>query len=361
MRIIFFIIIFLFINCTSNINKIDNEELRLNEKLASDLIQLSINCVDKKFPYKVGYRYIDSTWIRPHYKLTPSFYGCWDWHSAVHGHWSMIKILKEFPNIKEAEKIREIIRKNLSKNNLEKEFQFFQNDFAKGFERTYGWAWLMLLYSELETWNDIEAKNWSKNLKPLVDLLSERTIIFLNKLSKPLRPGTHANTAFSFSLMYEYAQKTNNEKLLNKIKEYSIKHFSYDKNCPVNYEPSGTDFLSPCLAEASLMSKILSEKEFNNWLSKFFPSFKEENFGSIITPPEVLDPKDPGIGHLIGLMFHRAWTLNDVANKIQNDDKKLFLYKISKNHTKKGFELMFDSGYGGEHWLATFAIYNFTR
>ena len=219
----------------------------------------------------------------------------------------------------------------------------------------------MLLYSELETWDDIEAKNWSKNLKPLVDLLSERTIIFLNKLSKPLRPGTHANTAFSFSLMYEYAQKTNNEKLLNKIKEYSIKHFSYDKNCPVNYEPSGTDFLSPCLAEASLMSKILSEREFNNWLSKFFPSFKEENFGSIITPPEVLDPKDPGIGHLIGLMFHRAWTLNDVANKIQNDDKKLFLYKISKNHTKKGFELMFDSGYGGEHWLATFAIYNFTR
>ena len=107
--------------------------------------------------------------------------------------------------------------------------------------------------------------------------------------------------------------------------------------------------------------KNFIEKEFNNWLSKFFPSFKEENFGSIITPPEVLDPKDPGIGHLIGLMFHRAWTLNDVANKIQNDDKKLFLYKISKNHTKKGFELMFDSGYGGEHWLATFAIYNFTR
>ena len=361
MRITFFIIIFLFISCTNNINKINNKELKLDEKLASNLIQLSISCVDKKFPYKVGYRYIDSTWIRPHYKLTPSFYGCWDWHSAVHGHWSMVKILKEFPNIKEAKNIREKIKKNLNKNNLEKEFQFFQNDFAKGFERTYGWAWLMLLYSELETWDDIEAKNWSKNLKPLVDLLSERTIIFLNKLSKPLRPGTHANTAFSFSLMYEYAQKTNNEKLLNKIKEYSIKHFSYDKNCPVNYEPSGTDFLSPCLAEASLMSKILSEREFNKWLSKFFPSFKEENFGSIITPPEVLDPKDPGIGHLIGLMFHRAWTLNDVANKIQNDDKKLFLYKISKNHTKKGFELMFDSGYGGEHWLATFAIYNFTR
>ena len=157
---------------------------------------------------------------------------------------------------------------NLNKNNLEKEFQFFQNDFAKEFERTYGWAWLMLLYSELETWDDIEAKNWSKNLKPLVDLLSERTIIFLNKLSKPLRPGTHANTAFSFSLMYEYAQKTNNEKLSNKIKEYSIKHFSYDKNCPVSYEPSGTDYLSPCLAEASLMSKILSEKEFNNWLNE---------------------------------------------------------------------------------------------
>ena len=111
MRFTFFIIIFLFISCTSNINKIDNEELKLDEKLASDLIQLSINCVDKKFPYKVGYRYVDSTWIKPHYKHTPSFYGCWDWHSAVHGHWSMVKILKEFPNIKEAENIRTKIRK----------------------------------------------------------------------------------------------------------------------------------------------------------------------------------------------------------------------------------------------------------
>ena len=361
MKFKFLILLLIILSCSKNISENNVKELNLNKELASKLIELSINCVDKKYPYKIGYRYSDSTWIKPHYEITPSFYGCWDWHSAVHGHWSMVKILKEFPNIKEAKTIKEKLRKNLNKDNLDKELAFFQNDFAKGFERTYGWAWLMLLYSELITWDNVEANNWAKNLKPLIDLLSSRTRDFLKILSKPLRPGTHSNTAFSFSLMFEYAEKTNDIKLMEAIKNYSIKHFSYDKDCPVNYEPSGTDFISPCLAEAELMSKILSRKEFNIWINKFFPSFSENKFKNIIKPPIVLDPQDPGIGHLIGLMFHRSWTLKKISSSIDNDKSSKLLRNISNNHSIKGFDIMFDSGYGGEHWLSTFAIYNFTR
>ena len=337
------------------------ENIKLNQKLANELVSLSVKCVDQKYPYKIGYRYIDESWLKPHYELTPSFYGCWDWHSAVHGHWAMVKILKDFPEIADRDIILSKLDKNLSEENLNKEFQFFKQDFAKGFERTYGWAWLMKLYSELVSWDHDKAQTWANNMKPLVDLLSERTILFLDKLSTPLRPGTHANTAFSFSLMIEYSKVANDNLLFNKIKEYSIKNFLGDINCPVQYEPSGTDFLSPCLAEAALMSQILEKREFNEWLYKFLPSFDERSFGNIINPPEVLDPEDPGIGHLIGLMFHRAWTLKDIAINLEKNSDKNLLLQIAKNHSEEGYNIMFESGYGGEHWLATFAIYNFSK
>ena len=354
------LIIIMITGCSENkVEKIEN--IRLNEKLAKELVSLSVKCVDKKYPYKIGYRFSDESWLKPHYELTPSFYGCWDWHSAVHGHWAMVKILKDYPDIMDKDVILFKLDKNLSKENLSKEYQFFKQDFAKGFERTYGWAWLMKLYSELVSWDNEKAQKWANNMKPLVDLLSKRTILFLDKLSTPLRPGTHANTAFSFSLMIEYSIVANDKLLFNKIKEYSIKNFLGDINCPVQYEPSGTDFLSPCLAEAALMSQILEKREFNDWLYKFLPSFDEVSFGNIINPPEVLDPEDPGIGHLIGLMFHRAWTLKDIAMKLENNSNKNLLLKIAKKHSEEGYNIMFESGYGGEHWLATFAIYNFSK
>ena len=359
---IFILTFFLFsIGCSYKQELQNIENIKLNENLAKELVSLSIKCVDKKYPYKIGYRFVDEDWLKPHYEITPSFYGCWDWHSAVHGHWAMVKILKDFPEISDRDIIIEKLDNNLSEMNLNKEFEFFSQDFAKGFERTYGWAWLMKLYSELISWENENAQKWASNMKPLVNLLSDRTIEFLDKLSTPLRPGTHANTAFSFSLMIEYATIAEDEELMSKIKEFSINNFLKDKNCPINYEPSGTDFLSPCLAEASLMSSILNKQQFNDWFYKFIPSFKKESFGNIINPPEVLDPEDPGIGHLIGLMFHRAWTLKDIAEKLNNNSDKKLLKTIAKNHSESGYNIMFKSGYGGEHWLATFAIYNFSK
>ena len=331
----------------------------LDEERAVELVNLSLKCVDKKFPYKIGYRFNSPEWIKPHYEVTPSFYGCWDWHSAVHGHWTMIKILKLFPNISVKDEIRLKLRKNLSKKRLEAEYRFFtDNDFAKTFERTYGWAWLMKLYSELITWDDPEGKNWAENMRPLVYLLSQKTIDYLQILTSPLRPGTHVNTAFSFSLMHDYAMETNDKDLLNSIKKFSNKYFTSDTDCPTGYEPSGTDFLSPCLAEAESMSKTMEKDNFSNWLTRFLPPLTDDKFSPLLSPPLVLDPKDPGIGHLIGLMFHRAWTMNQLASVLPSSDERGDVFtRLAAIHARAGYDIMFDSGYGGEHWLATFAVY----
>ena len=181
-KIYFTVISLVILGCAeSNHEKIQN--IRLNEKLANELVSLSVKCVDQKYPYKIGYRYVDESSLKPHYELTPSFYGCWDWHSAVHGHWAMVKVLKEFPEISYGDLIISKLEKNLTEDNLKKEYEFFNQEFAKGFERTYGWAWLMKLYSELISWYFDKAQVWASNMKPLVDFLSERTISFLDKLS----------------------------------------------------------------------------------------------------------------------------------------------------------------------------------
>ena len=362
-----FFIIFFIASCSPN--KRSNSSLLkslpdvsapiLDEARAVELVNLSLKCVDKKFPYKIGYRFNSPEWIKPHYEVTPSFYGCWDWHSAVHGHWTMIKILKLFPNISVKDDIRLKLRKNLSKERLEAEYRFFNdNNFAKTFERTYGWAWLMKLYSELATWDDPEGQIWAENMLPLVNLLSQKTIDYLQVLTSPLRPGTHVNTAFSFSLMHDYAMETNDNDLLNSIKNFSNKYFSSDKDCPTRYEPSGTDFLSPCLAEAESMSKTMEKDRFSIWLRTFLPPLTDDKFSPLLSPPLVLDPKDPGIGHLIGLMFHRAWTMNQLASVLPSSDERGDVFtRLAAIHARAGYDIMFDSGYGGEHWLATFAVY----
>ncbi|MBH30436.1 MAG: hypothetical protein CMG71_00405 [Candidatus Marinimicrobia bacterium] len=330
---------------------------------AEELVQLSLDCVDRKFPYKIGYRFDGPEWIKPHYEVTPSFYGCWDWHSAVHGHWTMTKILKMYPDISVADSIRAKLSTNLSRQRLDAEFRFFtDNDFTKGFERTYGWAWLMKLYSELSTWDDKEGQAWARNMRPLAELLSRKTVDYLNVLSSPLRPGTHANTAFSFSLMYDYAVTVEDTALFNSIKQFSNRYFAPDRDCPTAYEPSGTDFLSPCLAEAESMSKTMGSDEFPDWLDMFLPAPADDRFHPLRSPPVVLDLKDPGIGHLIGLMFHRAWTMNQLASVLPSfDERREIFSRLAAIHAREGYTIMFDSGYGGEHWLATFAVYTMSE
>ncbi len=334
----------------------------LTESVAADFVDLSLHCVDRPYPYKIGYRFPSEDWVKPHTEVHPSFYGCWDWHSAVHGHWAMVKVLKTFPETDKKDSIRMKLRANLTKENLAAEYDFFANQsFTAGFERTYGWAWLLKLYAELATWEDEEGQLWKENMQPLAELLSRKTIDYLKVLSSPLRPGTHANTAFSFGLMTEYAEIMEDADLMNAMKAFSDQHFSPDKHCPTAYEPSGTDFISPCLAEAALMSKLMPTETYLSWFQDFLPSPSSTEIQSIENPPLVLDKEDPGIGHLIGLMFQRAWCLKQIAAVFDDTDpRKAYFLNIALKHIETGENIMFESGYGGAHWLATFAIYAYT-
>lgn len=334
----------------------------LTESVATDFVDLSLHCVDRPYPYKIGYRFPDEAWVKPHTEVHPSFYGCWDWHSAVHGHWAMVKVLKLFPDMPEKDSIRMKLRANLTQANLAAEYDFFAKEsFTKGFERTYGWAWLLKLYAELATWEDEEAQEWKANMQPLATLLSEKSVDYLKVLSSPLRPGTHANTAFSFGLMTEYALVMKDTTLLEAMKSFSGKHFASDQNCPTAYEPSGTDFISPCLAEAAVMTHFMESAAYLEWFKAFLPALDSPEFGTIASPPTILDKEDPSIGHLIGLMFQRAWCLKQIAAMFEDDDpRKAEFLNIADQHIRSGESIMFESGYGGAHWLATFAIYAYT-
>jgi len=195
----------------------------------------------------------------------------------------------------------------------------------------------------------------------LEDVIVERIFEYLFKLSVPVRSGTHHNTAFALVHIYDYAKTSEDDKLLVLLKKRGTDFYLQDRNCPLDYEPSGEDFISPCLAEADFMKRILTRGNFREWFDTFLPVKNPGQWESIVRPPEVLDKKDPKIGHLIGLSFHRAWAMKSIAAILENNDpRRQLLTKAALWHENEGLNMMFKSGYGGEHWLASFAIYLLT-
>jgi hypothetical protein len=330
----------------------------LDAKKAAEIVSISLACVDNEYPNKPGHIYVNDDSLKPPKMVTPVFYGCFDWHSAVHGHWTMVKILKMFPNIKESVEISKVLNSHFTPEKLAQELAFFNEKLHRSFERTYGWAWFLRLYAEIYTFDDPDAKRWAKNMQPLADELSKRIEKYLNKLTVSVRVGTHSNLAFGLNHIFDYAVATGNKSLQNIIKIKAKKFYLNDKTCPVAYEPSGVDFISPCMAEAYLMQRVLPQKEFVIWLNGFFPPLYSDDFHNLQAPPEIKDKKDYQIGHLIGLSFQRAWSMNGVAKALPDSDpRKEIFRKIADVHCEKGLSDMKESGYGGSHWLASFATF----
>jgi len=262
---------FIFISTT-----VISQELTLQQ--ANHLASLPLKCLQQEYPNKLGQLLIDSTEIQSPKKLHPTFYGCFDWHSSVHGHWSLVYLLKKFPNLANKEQIIQKLKTNLSKENIQVEIDYLNKKHEKSFERTYGWNWLLKLQLELETSNEPFAQELAQNLKPLSNIIINRYIEFLPKLLYPVRVGTHSNTAFGLTNAWDYALFSNNELLLKSIKENAIRLYQKDENCPFNWEPSGTDFLSPCMEEMALMQRILPKTAFLSWLKKFAPNLFKKDF-----------------------------------------------------------------------------------
>ena len=324
----------------------------LNIEQANRLLQLPIHCVNTEYPNKLNQTIGGDEDLKSPKELHPTFYGCFDWHSSVHGHWSLVSLLKKFPNLKDASKTKEILLTSISKENIEKEVAYFNKKYNKSYERTYGWAWLLKLAEELHTWNDPIAKELEQNLQPLTDLMVQKYIEFLPRLKYPIRVGEHSNTAFGLAFAWDYANTVGDKKLLKIINNSAKDYFMNDKNCPISWEPSGFDFLSACLQEAAIMKRVLQKNEFKNWFSEFLPKLKDKDFKLAVG--EVSDRTDGKLVHLDGVNFSRAWCLNKIANDLPEYNH---LKNVANKHINYSLPNVVGDNYEGGHWLGSFAIY----
>jgi len=354
----FKIILFLFLilNACDQISldkkEIQRTSLSLNTTQAHDLSLLPLNCLNKQYPNKLNQTLSHSSQIKQPKQLHPAFYGCFDWHSSVHGHWSLVYLLKKFPKLENAELIKSLLIDHISSENIITEVNYFNDAGNQSFERTYGWAWILKLAEELHTWDDPLAEQLEANLQPLTNHIVNAYMNFLPKLIYPIRIGEHSNTAYGLSLAYDYSKVVNHKPLKQLITSSVNRFYAKDRGCPMTWEPSGFDFLSPCLEEANLMRKVNSPKIFKSWLTSFLPSIRKTNFQ--LTPASVGDRTDSKLVHLDGLNFSRAWCLYGITETLP---EYAHLSSIADNHFNSAIKNVIGDHYSGAHWLGTFAIY----
>lgn len=330
--------------------------LQLNQKVASNFARLALKCIQREYPNKLDHVMNDSKEVLAPSVMHPVFYGCFDWHSSVHGHWMLVRILKMFPNAENVSAIRKALNENLTAENIKTEIAYLNQPNRKSFERTYGWAWLLKFQEELLEWNDEDGKKWCKNLQPLTDAFVKQYIEFLPKQNYPIRTGVHPNTAFGISFALDYARTSKNQLLEKVLTERALSYYKNDKNYDAKWEPGGEDFFSPALMEADLMRKILSAKDFVKWFNQFIPNIGKTK--NLLEPAIVTDRTDPKLVHLDGLNLSRAWCMYGIASQFPANKKlRKILTAAADKHAKVGLSMIFSGSYEGEHWLASFAVY----
>ncbi len=327
--------------------------LKLDYKTAEKFSALPLDCINIEYPNKLGQVLTDSSHLLGPKELHPIFYGCFDWHSAVHGHWLLAKVMNEFPDSDLSTEIVNLFDRQFTTRNVQIELLYFQPKLNQSYERTYGWAWLLKLYAELKSSPlDIE-HNWTAHLQSLTDFIAEKYKEFLPKMVYPIRVGEHTNTAFGLSLAIDYARIVEDVEFENLIIERSKDFYLEDEACPLGWEPSGFDFISPCLQEAELMSKVLDEKGYKKWLKSFLPQLFEDDFS--LEPGRVKDRTDGKLVHLDGLNFSRAWCFYSIAKSNPKISAKCI--ELGDTHLKASMAHVSESDYMGSHWLASFLIY----
>jgi len=334
-----------------NGEELPNITIVLDLKEANRLADLPLHCITNPLPYKSGHTIETDADLDMPQNHHPAFYGCFDWHSAVHGHWSLVYLIKEFPDLAKQTEARAKLHQNLTTGNIQKEVDYFtMNNYTKSFERTYGWAWIFKLQEELDTWDDNDAKEWARSLQPLTDHLVQAYIDYLPKLVYPIRVGEHSNSAFGLSFAYDYAKSANLEELKEMIERSALRFYQNDKGCPIHWEPSGYDFLSPCLQEIDIMRKVLNNESFDRWLADFLPELSNGTLD--LEPGKIRDRSDGKLVHLDGLNFSRAWCLYQLDNNVNAQN-------TADEHLAYSLEKITDGDYAGQHWLASFALYAF--
>ena len=330
---------------------------RLTVEGAARLAELPLRCIDQEYPNKTGHviEGAPDARLTPR-QLHPAFSGCFDWHSSVHGHWALVRLLKSFPDLPNKDRIREVFARSFSRENLEGEAAYFtQYEQGRQFERTYGWAWLLKLDEELRTWDDPGAREWSANFRPLTSKVVELWSSYLPKQTYPNRTGVHPNTAFGRVFALDWARSAGDQKfealIIGRAKEYYLQPLAL----AATVEPDGTDFLSPSLEIADLMRRILPQEDFAAWINRYL---SPDGLANVSKPPIVSDRSDYQIVHLDGLMFSRVWCLRGIGNALpEPDPRRALMLSSAEELLRQALPHIANGEYGGEHWLASFALY----
>lgn len=333
---------------------------------AQRFAKLALACVHKEYPNKLTHSLNSDADVAPPRKLTPAFYGCYDWHSSVHGHWLLARLARTFPDASFTPEARAALQQSLSEANIAQEVAYLKAEGRASFERPYGLAWLLQLGTELREWEKTDEsplpRELATNVQPLEQAAAERLKTWLPKLSHPVRAGEHSQTAFALGLAIDYARNTGDRDFLNLLLGKARDFFSGDKNCPLAYEPSGEDFLSPCLAEADVMRRVLAPGDFADWLRVFLPQIPNRGSDSWLQPERSTDPSDPKLAHIDGLNLSRAWMLEGIASGLAKTDPRLgALERCVAAHRSAGLAAVTGEHYEGGHWLGSFAVYLVTR
>lgn len=338
--------------------------------------ELALACVRREYPNKIDHVLNDASQLRSPRELHPAFYGCYDWHSAVHGHWLLARLLRTCGEpgdavLPEAD-IRETLGANLTAENIRAEDEYFRDPGRPSYERPYGWAWLLKLHEELYLWDDPEAERWFDALRPLAETIVGKYLSFFPKQKYPIRAGTHFNTAFGLAFARDYAEtlaggdkkhldarmRESLSRLKSLVSERARTYFADDRDAPAAWEPGGDDFLSPSLIEADLMRRVLDGAEFRHWFNDFLPGIEDGRPTTLLMPADVTDRSDPKIVHLDGLNLSRAWCMRSIASALPRDSPRRFvLTRAAARHAEATLRHVTSGDYAGEHWLATFAVY----
>ena len=333
-------------------------DLMLDPAAAGRFARLALACIHREYPNKISHVLGSDADVQPPRSLTPVFYGCFDWHSSVHGHWLLARLAREYPDAEFAAPARTALAISFTEELVASELAYLKDPGRVTFERPYGLAWLLQLTAELRSWNDADARHWATVLRPLEFEVAERIRTWLPKLRYPIRVGEHSQTAFAFGLIRDWSIVAGDTAMRELIDERSRSYYLSDVNCPLAYEPSGEDFLSPCLAEADLMRRVLSPAEFADWLRRFLPGIPRKTSGAWLEPGIVTDRKDPKLAHIDGLNLSRAWMLRGIASGLSGrDPRRAALEKTAARHAEAALPAVTGQHYEGGHWLGSFAVY----
>jgi hypothetical protein len=334
----------------------------LDAAAAGRFAALALDCVHREYPNKIAHVLKSDADVHPPRALTPAFYGCFDWHSSVHGHWLLARIARLYPDADFAVAARAALARSLTSSNIAAEVAYLRGEGRASFERPYGLAWLLALAGELRGWDDPQAREWAAALEPLEVESAQRILSWLPKLRYAIRSGEHSQTAFAFGLIADWAQERGDTAMSRMLEARGRLYYGQDRGCALAYEPSGEDFLSPCLAEADFMRRILKPADYGAWLEGFLPVIPSDGTAAWLPPGIVTDRSDPKLAHIDGLNLSRAWMLEGIASGLPpKDRRRASLVSAARAHAAAALPAVTGEHYEGGHWLGTYAVYLTSR